>query len=97
MCFIKMYRNIHQNEEGKVLFSSMMTNFITCICRNRPTDVVVSSGPGPHCGRCSKTVYDMEKAVGMTDVSLSVEIAPFHITCVCVCACACACVCVCVC
>ena len=63
-----MYGKFHQNEEGKVLFSSMMTNFF--ICRNRPTDVVVNAGPGPHCGRCSKTVYDMEKAVGMTDVSL---------------------------
>ena len=76
-----MYGKIHQKEEGKVLCSSMMTNFF--ICRNRPTDVVVSSGPGPHCGRCSKTVYDMEKAVGMTDVSLSVEIASFDISCVC--------------
>ena len=39
---------------------------------NRPTDTHVgpsSAGPGPHCPRCGKTVYEAEKAIGMNDVS----------------------------
>lgn len=33
----------------------------------RSNAIIGGIGPGPHCGRCGKTVYDMEKAVGMTD------------------------------
>ncbi|XP_052064946.1 muscle LIM protein 1-like isoform X9 [Mytilus californianus] len=37
---------------------------------NRPRDQHVgptSSGPGPHCPRCGKTVYEAERAIGLTD------------------------------
>lgn len=27
------------------------------------------SGPGPHCPRCLRTVYDAERAIGLNDVS----------------------------
>lgn len=39
--------------------------------RNRPTEVVIGekSGPGPHCPRCLRTVYDAERAIGLNDVS----------------------------
>lgn len=36
---------------------------------NRPTEVVIGekSGPGPHCPRCLRTVYDAERAIGLND------------------------------
>lgn len=39
--------------------------------RNRPTEAVIGekSGPGPHCPRCLRTVYDAERAIGLNDVS----------------------------
>ncbi|OWF43243.1 cysteine and glycine-rich protein 1-like [Mizuhopecten yessoensis] len=35
---------------------------------NKPTEghVGVSTGPGPHCPRCGKTVYENEKAIGLS-------------------------------
>ena len=52
--------------------------FYKCYCqfnlfRNVPRSnaIIGGIGPGPHCGRCGKTVYDMEKAVGMTDVRIT--------------------------
>ena len=37
---------------------------------NRPTEAVIgtTSGPGPHCPRCLRTVYDAERAIGLNDV-----------------------------
>ncbi|VDI78928.1 cysteine and glycine-rich protein [Mytilus galloprovincialis] len=37
---------------------------------NRPREQHVgpsNSGPGPHCPRCGKTVYEAERAIGLTD------------------------------
>lgn len=31
------------------------------------------SGPGPHCPRCLRTVYDAERAIGLNDVSTKLE------------------------
>lgn len=47
-------------------------NYILFICSNRPREQHVgpsNSGPGPHCPRCGKTVYEAERAIGLTDVS----------------------------
>lgn len=62
-----------------ILFYERCQNllYIICICfgllfsRNRPTEAVIGekSGPGPHCPRCLRTVYDAERAIGLNDVS----------------------------
>ena len=42
---------------------------------NRPTEAVIgtTSGPGPHCPRCLRTVYDAERAIGLNDVRTQIK------------------------
>ena len=63
----------HVNLENPVIIQYLVTLLSFCLSRNVPRSnaIIGGIGPGPHCGRCGKTVYDMEKAVGMTDVRIT--------------------------